>query len=466
MINITLPYTAFDLQLTYPAIPDTNFADANSTMYYFPLRQAMDETQYTIGRVFLQEAYLITDYERNNFSIHQAVHTADPIQNTSIVSITRAGSSVLTGPPKDSGGMRLSTGGIVGIVIVAVVITALLTFAVLFCCRKRHKKHVDDEKLVNKPRTFLDRLRHRRRPLAHEINGDTSYPTEVGADATHERFELPAPLGPAELDSEAGTLDGTTEHGSSTGDSANISAYERARRKLERQRSAARAQQSENYPVEKIETDVSPVAHYRPPEIPDIESPLVSPVGPGSGDSLTVSGASSPVSPGFVSGPTSPAAPPMYARINPANVVYVGRLPNNVQLPQNIPKIVGRDGRTIRSVETFSEPSTLGSHYTENESDDLYESGDTRDVNAASLPSEPSEESEPRTRDVDAGPPSLPSEESEPRRQGTLGGETSIQEMLDPWGSRRRLEGEDLVHVPQPAENRFSWEEERTDGTD
>ena len=38
--------------------------------------------------------------------------------------------------------------------------------------------------------------------------------------------------------------------------------------------------------------------------------------------------------------------------------------------------------------------------------------------------------------------------------------------MLDPWGSRRRLDGEDLVHVPQPAENRFSWEEERISGNE
>lgn len=450
LVNITLPYTAFDLQLTYPAIPDTDYADTNSTMYYFPLRQAMDETQYTIGRVFLQEAYLITDYERNNFSIHQAVHTADPIQNISIVSITRPSDSVLSGPPQHSNGMKLSTGGIIGIVIAAVVITVLLTFAVFFWYRVRHKKTVDDEKPVHKP-TFLDRLRRRRQPLAHtpEASGDTNYPTEVGADASHERFELPAPLGPVELDSESGTWDGTTEHGSSTGDSPNISAYERARRKLERQRSAAQMQKTENYPVEKNETDISTVPHYRPLQTPDTDSPLISPMGPESGGSLTISGQTSPVSPGFVSAPISPTAPPTYTRINPANVVYAGRLPDNVQLPQIVPRMIGPDGRTIRSEETFSEPSTLGSQYTENGSDDLYRSGDTQDVNAPSLPSAPSEQSEPRVR-----------------KDHSLGRETSIQELLDPWGSRRRLEGEDLVHVPQPAENRFSWEEERTDGTD
>ncbi len=34
---------------------------------------------------------------------------------------------------------------------------------------------------------------------------------------------------------------------------------------------------------------------------------------------------------------------------------------------------------------------------------------------------------------------------------------------FDPIGSRRRLYG-DMVHVPQPAENRFSWEEEKISG--
>jgi len=260
------------------------------------------------------------------------------------------------------------------------------------------------------------------------------------------------------MDSESGTLDGTTENGSSTQDSGNISAYERARRKLERQQAAAaqlQRQTTDNYPVEKNETDVSPIAHYRPPEIPDTESPLVSPVGPESGGSLTISGAPSPVSPGFVSAPTSPisAPPPTYRRIDPSNVVYAGRLPDNVRLPQIVPRMIGPDGRTIRTEETVSDPtsSSLGSHFTEMESGGLYSSGDTRGIDAGpvSLPSEPSEESEPRTR-----------------REYSLRGETHIEEMLDPWGSRRRLDGEDLVHVPQPAENRFSWEEERTEGTD
>ena len=49
-VNITLPYSSFDLNLT------TNYPDILNTTAYFPLRQAQDPSQYTIGRAFLQEA--------------------------------------------------------------------------------------------------------------------------------------------------------------------------------------------------------------------------------------------------------------------------------------------------------------------------------------------------------------------------------------------------------------------------
>jgi hypothetical protein len=48
-VNITLPYAAFDLSVSYPIV-------ANSTLY-FPLKRAANATQYTLGRTFLQEAY-------------------------------------------------------------------------------------------------------------------------------------------------------------------------------------------------------------------------------------------------------------------------------------------------------------------------------------------------------------------------------------------------------------------------
>jgi hypothetical protein len=47
-INITLPYASFDLTVDYPTV-------SNRTRY-FPVVRAANETQYTLGRTFLQEA--------------------------------------------------------------------------------------------------------------------------------------------------------------------------------------------------------------------------------------------------------------------------------------------------------------------------------------------------------------------------------------------------------------------------
>lgn len=48
IVNITLPYDSFDLTAEFPVVGE-------STMF-FPLKRAINETQYTLGRTFLQEA--------------------------------------------------------------------------------------------------------------------------------------------------------------------------------------------------------------------------------------------------------------------------------------------------------------------------------------------------------------------------------------------------------------------------
>lgn len=47
-VDITLPYASFDLTAKYPLVQNTS--------RYFPLKRAANETQYTLGRTFLQEA--------------------------------------------------------------------------------------------------------------------------------------------------------------------------------------------------------------------------------------------------------------------------------------------------------------------------------------------------------------------------------------------------------------------------
>lgn len=49
-INIALPYKAFDLVAKWPR---TTSVDSKR---YYPLKRAANDTQYTLGRTFLQEA--------------------------------------------------------------------------------------------------------------------------------------------------------------------------------------------------------------------------------------------------------------------------------------------------------------------------------------------------------------------------------------------------------------------------
>ena len=52
-VDITLPYHSFDLLIGPP------FRGISQSQRYFPLRRASNETQYTLGRTFLQEAYAV-----------------------------------------------------------------------------------------------------------------------------------------------------------------------------------------------------------------------------------------------------------------------------------------------------------------------------------------------------------------------------------------------------------------------
>jgi hypothetical protein len=54
ILEFTLPYMSFDLSASIPVLPN----GTNATTY-FPLKRADNDTQYTLGRVFLQEACVI-----------------------------------------------------------------------------------------------------------------------------------------------------------------------------------------------------------------------------------------------------------------------------------------------------------------------------------------------------------------------------------------------------------------------
>jgi len=52
-LDIVFPYSAFDLTATFPVL--SNVSNITDSVAYFPLQRADNDTQYTLGRTFLQE---------------------------------------------------------------------------------------------------------------------------------------------------------------------------------------------------------------------------------------------------------------------------------------------------------------------------------------------------------------------------------------------------------------------------
>ncbi|KAG9254354.1 aspartic peptidase domain-containing protein [Emericellopsis atlantica] len=158
--TITLPYKAFDLQAEYPLVDNTS--------YYFPLKQAVDESQYTLGRAFLQEAYITADYERRVFNVSQcqwaegktaniititskdtdtdAAADADSSSNTS-----NSGSASESSPTETVGEVSTSSrqtsmgsGTVAGIVVGSLAAVGLVSAALFLLLRRRKRASSSD----------------------------------------------------------------------------------------------------------------------------------------------------------------------------------------------------------------------------------------------------------------------------------------------------------------------------------
>lgn len=140
-VDITFPYAAFDLNVSYPIT-------ANATRY-FPLVPATNSTQYTLGRQFLQEAYITIDYQRQNFSVYQRTwslsskkHIVSIMPPSNSSNTTTSGTGSDTGTKKSSG---IGTGAIVGIVIGVIAIIVACSGALFFVRRNKKRKAAELE---------------------------------------------------------------------------------------------------------------------------------------------------------------------------------------------------------------------------------------------------------------------------------------------------------------------------------
>jgi hypothetical protein len=110
---------------------------------YFPIRRAANDTHYTLGRAFLQDTYVIADYKRTNFSVHQAVFE-NPMPAQEILPI-RSPPNVTRSNSTTSGSSGLRKSAIVGLSVYLSVAFILVTvpLVLIFYRRKAPTYYTD-----------------------------------------------------------------------------------------------------------------------------------------------------------------------------------------------------------------------------------------------------------------------------------------------------------------------------------
>ena len=165
-VNITLPYNSFDLTLTPPA------ANLSSNTKYFPLRRADNDTQYTLGRTFLQEAYLTVDWERQNFSISECLFAENTQQN--LVAIQSPSNKTNSGGSSTGKTVGIAVGVVVGVLVIVAVIGAI------FWRRHLAKRKEEEEQAEKAKMLENERAQQHRQGFKQELDVSTE----------HQRFEM------------------------------------------------------------------------------------------------------------------------------------------------------------------------------------------------------------------------------------------------------------------------------------
>lgn len=159
-------FTSMNLSFGFPGL---NITSDSAPIPYFPVRKAQSSTQYTLGRALLQETYLIVDYERNNFSLSQALFPLDANTVTDLVDIVPP-NETSTNTQQD----RLSTAAIIGISVGACLALAFIaSVTAMYLIRRYYTKQMnmarpgEDEK--HGPSWLLFRSQERSELAAREF---------------------------------------------------------------------------------------------------------------------------------------------------------------------------------------------------------------------------------------------------------------------------------------------------------
>jgi hypothetical protein len=194
--NFTLPYSAFDLNVTYPLVERGS--------YYFPLKRASDEGPFILGRTFLQDTHISVDYDSGYFNISQ---TNPEINKANLVPILPLNTKD-THTTETTKATGLSTGAYAGIGIgagvAAIAIVLLLFWRIGWLPFKSQDSGGEDEMRYNKPELYgaaipgvpgvprVEAMERERAELetkepSHEMT-DTQYkqPAIAGLNSLHE----------------------------------------------------------------------------------------------------------------------------------------------------------------------------------------------------------------------------------------------------------------------------------------
>ena len=131
VVQITLPYASFDLTAKPP------YKGLANNTRYFPLQRAQNSSQYTLGRTFMQEAYISVDWESARFNVSQVLWNQTPQQH--LVPILPSSNDGGSGSGSSGSTSGLTTGAIAGVAVGAVAAIVLVGVLLLFWVRrKRH----------------------------------------------------------------------------------------------------------------------------------------------------------------------------------------------------------------------------------------------------------------------------------------------------------------------------------------
>lgn len=186
-VSISFPYAAFDLQIGWPVY--------DRTVNYFPIRRG-NSSQYTLGRSFLQQAYIIVDYDNSNFTVAPATFPDTTVKPHLVAIVAQSNNS---GKPSS-----LSTGAIVGIAVGGIILLVLAIFALFWFLRRRRRK----PKATKPSELHANELgTDSTYSKVHEADGDQvmELPTGQEAYGKQTRAELDTSAAVFEMEGDSGT---------------------------------------------------------------------------------------------------------------------------------------------------------------------------------------------------------------------------------------------------------------------